>query len=56
MYSLLAQAMKAPAVQASLKAQGVTEFVLPLGAFKKFEENERNHWGTIIKSAGIQPE
>jgi tripartite-type tricarboxylate transporter receptor subunit TctC len=55
-YTLLLQANKAPAVQAAMKASGTFEFILPLGELERYQAKERDLWGKIIKSAGIQPE
>lgn len=56
MYALLVQAMKTPAVQLTLKNSGTFEFILPPGGLEKFQNDERDQWGVVIKAAGIEPQ
>lgn len=56
LHALLLQAVKSADAQAALKAQGASEFVLPIGGLASFQAQETAAWGRIIHAAGIQPE
>lgn len=56
LHALMSAAMKSEEVQTALHTSGTVEFVQPLGQLEKFQANERESWGKVIRAAGIQPE